>query len=141
MIPAFLDGLLAGCWCKYQHLVVEIAFVMHDIKEWAYIQKTGLVLQQEAGTNAHLALYFMASNRDFRLWSVLCVGFGLMESEAGNQDMLVFGDDEILVPCIDYMCLTVSSAGCYDNDAVVDYTIMKNLVKHTKYLLIFRRIL
>ncbi len=122
-----LDCLDAGLRREDEDAAGPGAFFFHFVEERAFAGESGSASQQAARAHAHFALYFMAADDDFDAGIVADVLFGLVETEAGDEDFFIIRYDEVFVPGVGNVCLAFGVGRGDRNDAIVFDTIEKDV--------------
>lgn len=125
--PVTLDCLDAGLRREDEDAAGPGAFFFHFVKERAFAGKSGSAGQQAARAHAHFALYFMAADDDFDAGIVADVLFGLVETEAGDEDFFIIRYDEVFVPGVCNVCLAFGIGRSDRDDAIVFDTVEKDV--------------
>lgn len=120
-----LDRLDAGLRREDEDAAGPGAFFFHFVEERAFAGEGGSAGQQAA--RAHFALYFMAADDDFDAGIVADVLFGLVETEAGDEDFFIIRYDEVFVPCVCNVCLAFGISRSDRDDAIAFDTVEKDV--------------
>lgn len=122
-----LDCLDAGLRREDEDAAGPGAFFFHFVEKRAFAGEGGSASQQAARAHAHFALYFMAADDDFDAGIVADVLFGLVETEAGDEDFFIIRYDEVFVPGVCNVCLAFGIGRSDRDDAIVFDTIEKDV--------------
>lgn len=122
-----LDRLDAGLRREDEDAAGPGAFFFHFVEERAFAGEGGSAGQQAARAHAHFALYFMAADDDFDAGIVADVLFGLVETEAGDEDFFIIRYDEVFVPCVCNVCLAFGIGRSDRDDAIAFDTVEKDV--------------
>ena len=86
---------------------------MYEVEQLALFLELCRSGQKAASAHAHFALNLIATDDNLDIRLCLSILFSLSEAEAWDQDFLVFSDDEIFVPCVCDVWLSVSASASH----------------------------
>lgn len=125
--PVTLDCLDAGLRREDEDAAGPGAFFFHFVEERAFAGEGGSAGQQAARAHAYFALYFMAADDDFDAGIVADVLFGLVETEAGDEDFFIIRYDEVFAPGVCNVCLAFGIGRSDRDDAIAFDTVEKDV--------------